>query len=281
MYSNFHTHTNYCDGHDSVRDLVRTALSLNIVQIGISSHAPLPVPAGWSLSNKEELEHYLNDILNNISVYGDQIDILKALEVDYIPEMSIPFSMIKNTWDLDYIIGAIHLVKVPDSDEVWFIDGNPHYFEEGISKYFGGDGRKACLVYFQQLKSMILSQDFDILAHFDKIKLNNAGRFFSEDEDWYIRETNEILDLLKHRNIIMEINTRGFYQNKRTDFYPSDAIIKKAAQMGVPMIVNSDAHKCDELCSGFTQAHALLKEYGVNHTYEFRNEKWIEKQITV
>jgi len=280
MYSNFHTHTIYCDGHNTVEEMVAAAIEKQMPRLGISSHAPLPVSAQWSLTDENEIAKYIDDIDASRRLHGDNISIFKSLEVDYIPGMTHPFSQIKKKWGLDYIIGAVHLVRVPESDNVWFIDGKQSFFNEGIDKFFGGDGKKACFTYLKQVKEMIDTQEFDIIAHFDKIKLNNAGRFFKENEEWYIRETDEILQLLKSKDIIVEINTRGFYQRKIDDFYPSDWLVEKACKMGIRVMVNSDAHRCSELTSGFPEAYKLLKDLNHHKVMDFENGQWIERPLT-
>jgi histidinol-phosphatase (PHP family) len=280
LYFNFHTHTTYCDGQNTINELVVAAIEKKILQLGISSHAPLPVPAHWSLTDESAIEKYINDIETSRMTYGNTISVLKSLEADYIPGMTLPFAQIKNKWGLDYIIGSVHLVRVPSTNQVWFIDGKQTLFNEGIDKFFGGNGRKACLAYFRQIKEMIQTQEFDIIAHLDKIKLNNSGNFFNENDEWYIRETDEILRLIKAKDIILEINTRGFYQKKRDDFYPSDNIVKKAHEMGIRLLVNSDAHRCSELNSGMQEAIKLLKSMGHNKTLEYRNGQWIERPLT-
>ena len=59
MRTNFHTHTNYCDGKHSVEEIVRDAVLQNISQLGFSSHAPLPLPTQWSLLDDQEFEKYV------------------------------------------------------------------------------------------------------------------------------------------------------------------------------------------------------------------------------
>jgi histidinol-phosphatase (PHP family) len=271
---NFHTHTNYCDGHASVNEIVMAAIEQGLRQIGFSSHAPLPVEAGWSLTDETEMTNYVSDIISAKEQYQGKIQIFAGIEADYIPGMSVKFSELKQKFHLDYVIGAVHLVKPPLSDELWFIDGKQSFFDRGIEKCFNGDAKKAALTYFRQIREMIANEEFDIIAHFDKIKMNNAGRFFSEDEDWYQAEIIEILHLLKQSNIIMEINTRGFYQKKVKDMYPADWIIRHAASLNIPVMINSDAHKPAELLAGFDEAGAILRNHSYRHVMIKEGRQW-------
>jgi histidinol-phosphatase (PHP family) len=276
MITNFHTHTHYCDGKASVSEMVNAARHFNIKQLGFSSHAPLPFPVKWSLSSEDEILKYIKEINDAKSISDGEIELYAGLETDFIPGRTKPFQFLKETYALDYIIGSVHLVKVPGIEQVWFIDGQQQFFDEGLVKYFNGDAKQAALTYFRQVKEMIMTETFDIIAHVDKIKMNNAGRFFCEEDDWYIDEILDVLDLLKEKNIILEVNTRGYYQNKTDSMYPSDFVLDHAAKKGVMMMINSDAHKPDELLLGFDEATKRLQQAGCNKTTVRRNDSWSE-----
>ncbi len=276
MNTNFHSHTCFCDGSASVEEMVQTALNMKMKQLGFSSHAPLPFSTKWSMKDDTVVQSYLAEIHENKIKYQGKIELFSAIEADYIPQQTVPFRSLKDKFELDYLIGAVHLVKVPDSDDVWFIDGKQSGFDEGIYKYFRGNGKHAALSYFRQIREMIEKEEIDIIAHFDKIKMNNADRFFREDEDWYVAEILEILDLIKQYNVIMEINTRGYYQKKTTDMYPSRQIIQLAIEKGIQIIVNSDAHHPRELTAGFDAAYRILNELGYNKQIVRNNGFWEE-----
>jgi len=276
MLTNFHTHTNYCDGKDKIKDIVEKAISLNIQQLGFSSHSPLPFNSEWSLLNNEELKKYITEIENEKNKYLDKIEIYKGLEADYITGMTKNFNDLKFQYNLDYIIGSIHLVKVPETSNVWFIDGKDTFYIEGIKNFFSNNTRLAVVTYFNQIREMIETQEFDIIGHFDKIKLNNANRFFSENESWYKDEIMSVIDLIKQKDIIMEVNTRGYYQGKIKDLYPSSWIIEKAINNNIKIMINSDAHKTDELIKGFDYALKILKTYGCKSKVVRKNNKWEE-----
>ncbi len=279
LRANFHTHTNFCDGKDSVEDIVRYAVSQNISCLGFSSHAPLPVPAQWSLLNEQEFEKYVAEIKRNQNEQKENIEIYLGIEADYIPGMTKDFQFLKQQFNLDYVIGAVHLVRPDCSDSVWFIDGKTSYFDKGIELFFGADAKKATQTYFKQIKEMLTVQKFDIIAHFDKIKMNNAERFFSEHDEWYISETEDVLQLLKEKNIFLEVNTRGFYQKKMTQMYPSTRLIKRARELDIPIVISSDAHKKEELLAGFDQAVQIIKQAGYMYRTIRKNNNWVEVQL--
>jgi len=195
--------------------------------------------------------------------------------MDYIPGMSENFSKVKAEYKLDYLIGSVHLVKPTDNEELWFTDG-PDYrtYDKGLNELFGGDIRKAVTSYYSQLNEMIESQHFDIIGHFDKIKMHNRNRFFREDEAWYQSLGSETLSLIQDRDIIVEVNTRGIYKQRSETTYPGLDILKQIKKLRIPVMVNSDAHKPHELDGEFGYGFSILKQAGIDEVVYFKGNGW-------
>ncbi len=278
MLANYHTHTTYCDGKEEIEVFIKKALELKLQHLGFSSHAPISIQTKWAISDENMLEKYSQEILAYKNQYQNQIELFLSLEIDYIPNTTASFAEIKSKYNLDYTIGSIHLVKIPNTNDIWFVAGKSEFFEDGFKKYFNFDIKKAVKTYYHQICEMIENEPFDIIAHFDKIKLN-ADKYFDESEKWYIDAVNEALWLMKGKNIILEANTRSFYQKKRTDIYPSDFIIEQARLLNIPIIVNSDAHHSNELTEGFEFTFAKLKQYGYKSHIIRNSNRWEEIEI--
>lgn len=269
---NFHTHTFWCDGSNTTEEFVLYAIDEGFKQIGFSSHAPIPLKMHWTLMSHDKVVNYVSDVRKLANKYTN-IDIICGLEADYIQGITRPFEELMEEYKLDYIIGAVHLVRVQNHDKLFFIDGNKEDFYSYISKYLNNDGKKACLLYYEQLIQMIETQKFDILAHFDKIKMNNANKYFNEEDHWYQDIVGEVLRLIKKKGIILEVNTRGLYKGKIDDFFPSKWIIVEAVKMGIPLLVQSDAHKVQELKGGMNEAYDFFREINYYKKFEWNKEK--------
>jgi len=189
--------------------------------------------------------------------------------------MSENFSKVKSEYKLDYLIGSVHLVRHKNKDELWFTDG-PDYrtYDQGLNELFGGDIKKAVTTYYHQLNEMIETQQFDIIGHFDKIKMHNRDRFFKEDEHWYMALVSETLNLLQDRDLIVEVNTRGIYKQRSETTYPGLDILKQIKKLRIPVMVNSDAHKPHELDGEFAYSFSLLKEAGIDEVVYFKGNGW-------
>ena len=257
---NIHTHSVYSDGKSQPREIVEEAVRQGLTKLGFSEHSPLPFDNNFSVK-AEKMPDYVAEIAQLKEEFKDKIEILCGLEADYIPGVSETFAVTKEKYHLDYLIGGVHLVgQSANPDELWFIDGPKwEIYDEGLQKFFDGDIQRAVRCFYDQTNSMIEHEEFDIIAHFDKIKMHNRDRYFHEDEAWYRKLAMETLDLIHQKGIVMEINTRGIYKKRYNGFYPSPWLMKEAFKMGIPMIISSDAHHYSALTLEFDSAEKALQ----------------------
>lgn len=278
--SNYHSHTNYCDGTDSPEKYVEKALELGLKAYGFSSHAPTPYPVVKWCMKMDRRWDYINEIKRLKDIYKDRINLYCSMEIDFIPrKMGCSAPWIKEL-GLDYTVGSIHFVSFEEEGIPWEIDGTHEVFMRGLRSVFGGDIKKAVTHYFDLTREMIDHDCPDILGHMDKIKMHNTDfRYFDETEPWYRKQIMETLSLAKSKQLIVEVNTRGIYKKKTTDTYPSVGILKEMKKMGIPVVVNSDSHHPEEITNCFDVAYSLLKAAGYKETFHFLNGKWIAEEI--
>jgi histidinol-phosphatase (PHP family) len=274
MLTNHHTHSLYSDGSSQPEEYILEAIAKGFNILGFTEHSPLPFENTFSFK-QESKEEYGALIQNLKQKYSSQIAVYAGMEMDYIPGMSENFSKVKAEYKLDYLIGSVHLVKPENNEELWFTDG-PDYktYDNGLNQLFGGDIKKAVTTYYHQLNAMIESQHFDIIGHFDKIKMHNRDRFFREDEAWYQSLVSETLSLIEDRDIIVEVNTRGIYKQRSETTYPGLDILKQIKMLRIPVMVNSDAHKPHELDGEFGYGFSILKEAGIDEVVYFKGNGW-------
>ncbi len=174
MIFNLHTHTNFSDGSSDPEDYIEEALCQGFHTLGFSDHSPVPFENNFAI-RQDELEDYIRVILKLKNDYSPKngvprIEILLALEIDYIPSVTQPIDYYRETFPFDYFIGSVHLVKNEDPGRLWFIDGpDVTIYDRGLKEIFLGDSRKAVTTYYRQVQEMILTQIPDILGHLDKI----------------------------------------------------------------------------------------------------------------
>ncbi len=274
---NLHTHSIYSDGKSQPREIVEEAVRQGLTTLGFSEHSPLPFDNNFSVK-EADMPRYVAEIAQLKEEFMDKIDIYCGLEADYLTDVSEPFAVTKEKYYLDYLIGGVHLVgQSANTDEIWFIDGPKwEVYDEGLQKFFDGDIRRAVRRFYEQSNEMIENEEFDIIAHFDKIKMHNRDRYFHEDEPWYRKLALETLDLIREKGLVMEINTRGIYKKRYNGFYPSPWLMEEACKMGVPAIISADAHHFSEITLEFAAAEEALKKAGYRSVVNFRNGRWVE-----
>jgi histidinol-phosphatase (PHP family) len=269
---NFHTHCHYCDGKGTPKDFITEAVSQKFTALGFSSHAPLPFENVFTLK-EEDLPAYVDEIRRLQGEYAGQIAIFAGLECDYIPNTSRSFDALQQSSSLDYIIGGIHIIN--HEEQLWFIDGPTTFmYDEGLEQIFQSDIKRAVRQYFYQLYEMIETEKFDVVAHVDKIKMNNKNRYFREDEKWYRDYIEETIRLIKEKSLIVEINTRGIYKKRSDTFYPSPWVIKILKDFNIPVIISSDAHQKDELSLYFDEAKHCLASCGYKEVSVLTTSGW-------
>lgn len=258
MWSNLHTHSTYCDGKASLPEIISVAISNKMISLGFSSHAPLPFISPWCMK-KEKLASYLAEI-HQLRKNHSSLQIYSGLEVDYVPGKISPHDF-RN--QLDYTIGSIHFVESFPDGRGWEIDGTHASFKEGYELIFKKDIRAVIARYFELTREMIYKSCPTILGHLDKIKIQNKFHpYFDESENWYRNEVLKTIQVIKTSGVIVEVNTRGVYQNKSTTTYPSPWILDLLHQHHIPITLSSDAHHQDDLINQFPETAGMLLSIG-------------------
>lgn len=270
MWTNYHTHSSFCDGKSEMSDLIIKAKELKVTSLGFSSHAPLPFECKWCMK-PEAFTSYVNEIRVLSSMHKD-IELYKGLEVDYIPDI---INVHHFSSMLDYTIGSIHFVEKFADGKGWEIDGPHQFFLEGFDQIFHNNIKDVIVRYFELTREMVSSFPPTIIGHLDKIKIQNIDdKFFSEHDQWYRDEIKKTIDVIAKSECIVEVNTRGIYQKKSKSVYPSPWILELIYENNIPITINSDAHHADDLCGHFTETAKLLHQTGFRKLSLLRDGQW-------
>lgn len=264
MRSNYHTHSCYCDGKATPREMAEYAYSHGFEALGFSGHSPLPFTNTFSIT---DYEGYCREVRALKDEYVGRMDIRLGLEFDYVPDMLEDFTPLIEQGALEYTIGSVHLIPAPgvtprEADDLWFIDG-PKWerYDEGLFRLFGGDIRRAVRAYFHQQNAMLERNRPTIVGHPDKIVMHNRDRYFTEDEPWYRDLALETIHLIKELGLICEVNTRGIYKGRHADFYPGKWLLNEMKGLRIPVLVSTDAHAPEDL-SHTEGAYEYLHDIG-------------------
>ena len=254
MKTNFHMHTTWCDGRDSPEAMVRAAVAKGFSAIGFSAHAMLPSGEPGNLT-PTTAPLYFAEIRALAEKWRGQIDILCAVEADYIPGVCIPDRSSYAHLAPDYVIGSIHNV-VKDGRRCP-VDHAPNLLAKGIAEIFGGDAEAFVRAYFAQERDMVAEFNFDIVGHPDLVRKFNAKHpYFDESAPWYLDELRLTADAIASSGKIVEVNTGAISRGWLTDAYPSPYFRQLLRERGVKFILSSDAHSADAIDCAFDRFFA-------------------------
>jgi len=274
MYSNIHMHTHYCDGGEEPLKYVKEAIAKGLISIGFSAHAPAPFECNWAVP-QNKLGKYIEEIKNLKNEYKTHLQIYLGLEVDYFPDI-VPYTLnLLKSEPFDYFIGSVHFIDFYLDGKRWTIDGPNEEFRKGFNDIFNNDAIEVTRKFFEYNRKMIMDLKPPVIGHIDKLKMQyRPDCFISEDHPVFKEELLKTLEIAQKAGSIVEINTRGFYKKRDNGFYPGEAVFKDMHDMGVKVMVNSDAHLPHEITSGFDIAFQALRKAGYKEHYILFNNKY-------
>lgn len=264
--SNLHTHTSYCDGKNTPREMVQAALNKGFRSLGFSGHSFTPHDTGYCMS-EQGTQRYKQEVRELQEAFAQHIDLFLGLEND--------FSAPQPDDGYDFIIGAVHYLRTPEG--FFAVDESEEKLRTCINTQFGGDWLAAVRTYYHTVADMLQSgMRMDILAHFDLIeKFNAGGRLFDSESPLYRRLALEALEAAIERGIIVEVNTgaitRGYTQNP----YPARFLLERLQETNTPVTLSADAHAAEHLNAHFDTAAALLRDVGFREVMELTHTGFV------
>ena len=129
--------------------------------------------------------------------------------------------------------------------------------------------------YFEAEMEMVEAGGIDIVGHIDKIYMNGQ-RYpgFSLDAEWYRRPLLDLLDFVRERGLMVEVNTKNLV--KKGETYPHRQFLGELRSRRIPVMVNSDCHYPDLVNDGRAEGFQLLEQAGFDATMELVGGKWTE-----
>ncbi|MCK5707771.1 MAG: histidinol-phosphatase HisJ family protein [Candidatus Aureabacteria bacterium] len=172
--------------------------------------------------------------------YGERLKIYQGIELENRESLKKSNEILLEKYKFDVVIGSCHVIGKHS------VSSNRHLFQ-----FEKTDEDTMYNLFFDEALKLIESFPFQILGHFDIVKRYGVVYYGTFNLEKYLSRINEIFNLLKEKNIGLEINTSGLFQNPK-DSYPSEDIALKALEKGVPFVVTgSDAHKPADIARGF------------------------------
>lgn len=253
---NLHSHTQFCDGHAPMEEFAAAAVAGGFSHYAFTPHSPIPFHSSCNMS-REDVPAFLAEVERLRGIYGEQTKFLAGMEVDYISPEWGPANPYFASLGLDVLIGSVHFIPA-QSGEMVDIDGRFERFKRNVDEKFGGDLRYVVDTFYDQSLEMVRAGGFDIIGHFDKVG-HNASLYQPgiEDESWYQARVAQLIDAIEEAGVIVEINTKAYNDYGR--FFPGRRYWAELKRRGIPMVVNSDAHRPERIDAGRLTAITLLQ----------------------
>jgi histidinol-phosphatase (PHP family) len=253
MRIDLHNHTTLCNhATGSIEQYVLKAIEKKIDVFGFSDHAPMDFDPGYRMSF-EQMDAYKKSVYEVKEKYADQVEILFAYEVDYLPG-HMDERVLKA--DVDYLIGSVHFIHE------WGFD-NPEF----IGRYEHEDIDHIWQEYFDLIEQMADSKLFDIVGHIDLIKV------FKYLPSQPITEiAKKALLAIKKADMVLELNVAG-YRKPIGEAYPSRELLEMAYELGIPITFASDAHNPQQVGLYRDEIETFAKSVGYTQCATFSNRK--------
>ena len=252
ILEDFHVHSTYCDGKNTLEEVVRSAIDLKMTRIGFSGHAYTAFSDVYCMSLENTLR-YADDIAELKGKYADKITILCGLELDYFSD--------EPNIKTDYRIGSVHYIK--KDGKYLEVDSSEEGFKNCVKNLFDGDYYAYAEEYYALVGDVINKTRADIVGHFDLCsKFNEGNRLFDTENPRYVAAAKAAIDKLILCGKPFEINTGAISRGYRTEAYPEMQFLKYIAEKGGRVILSSDSHSANTLCYKFSEYERIAKDMG-------------------
>lgn len=264
---NLHTHSQFCDGKNTAEEMVLSAIRKGYDSLGFSSH----IKTIFNTVALTDKVGYFKEIARLKEKYSNKIKIYTGGEFDLYSDDDVK--------DYEYTIGSVHYDCI--GGHVVPFDDKYEVVKNNVDKYFGGNGIAFAKKYFQSVKRLPDTFDFDIVGHFDVIcKHNEKHALFDDANPEYLECVLDALHCLINKGKkLFEINLGGIVRGYKTTPYPSGFLLDEMVKLGCEFVLTSDAHKTEHLISDFSGIVSGLKTAGIDHLMYFDGKSFTKQKI--
>lgn len=261
-----HTHSLFCDGKDTLEEMVLAAIDKGFDSIGFSGHSYMDVYDEFSM-DEEKTAAYRAQIRHLQQVYGERISIFCGLEKDNYTKVS--------TEGYDYLIGSVHCFR--HRGQLVFVDWTVEKTWDAIHKLFDGDGIAYAAAYFDAVAELPKYGGFDILGHFDLVTkfIEREPDMFDTADPRYRDAAVRALEALAGKVRFFEVNTGAISRGYRTTPYPDPFLLQQMKRLGFSAVISSDCHDRNFLDCGYDMAKQLLVEAGFTEHFVLKDEGFV------
>lgn len=249
--ADFHSHTTYCDGANTPRQMVEAAYRKGFTDFGVSGHADFSmVEPGFGMSD-EILKMYKQELSALKEEFAGRMNVYIGIELDGLGPVQ----------KADYAIGSTHCVK--KQGEWVVVDDTEAKLADWVRRLWNGDWYAFARDYFELEATVYDRTGCDWVGHFDLLtKFNEGYKYFDETKDAYLEPALAAMKRLNAAGLPFEINTGAMSRGYRKTPYPSRTLLRELYLMGGKIMINSDSHNTESIGFAFEQAQKTAWDCG-------------------
>eukprot|EP00767_Chilomastix_cuspidata_P001321 gnl/Chilomastix_cuspidata/1439.p1 GENE.gnl/Chilomastix_cuspidata/1439~~gnl/Chilomastix_cuspidata/1439.p1 ORF type:complete len:308 (+),score=94.20 gnl/Chilomastix_cuspidata/1439:489-1412(+) len=262
-----HTHCYLCH-HASLlhpKAWIKAGYMRGLKGVAVCCHNPFP---GDQFDTGHRMKHSdwptFRDLIAETRHYAKKhlpgFDVLATLEIDYIPDLerSLAHFLRVECRDFDALLGSVHL----DTPEE--------------ARYLDTLSEKEVLnLYFNLWQKAVSSGMFTAMTHMCFYRV--TGRTFPRDYE--MKCIKHALRVAARAGVALELNTTGCEFSESATFFLDHETLCEARELGIPIILSSDAHAPMQVGFGFYEALMALKRAGYTHVSHFKNFKRVDTPL--
>ena len=203
------------------------------------------------------------DAIERFRAANPDLKIRAGIELDNDPVHSAAGrAWVERNWDqLDFVLGSVHFLRGD-----WAFD---HAGEE--DEFARRDIDEVYADYYERIRAIVETGLVDCMAHLDLVKIFGFRPTKNLDEllDGILSEIREV-------DLAMELSTAG-WRKPVGELYPSDEIIRRAMEKGIPFTTASDGHSHVQQGENFDRLAAKMAELGIREVavYERHHRRMV------
>jgi histidinol-phosphatase (PHP family) len=209
----------------------------------------------WETERGAHLDAYI-DLL--VTAQDRGLPVLVGLEVDDLPGANEAISEIIAEYPFDVLLGSVHWIGP------WLFDayGDTVFAAEWKARHVDD----VWTAYIDAVVELARSGRVDVLAHVDVIKVTGA-----RPRDIASFEAR-LAAAIVAAGVAVEVSSAGL-RKPAAEIYPSPTLLRALCAGGVAFTTASDAHRPDQIGSGFAALREELRQLGVESLTSFRRRE--------
>lgn len=250
LRANFHTHSTFCDGANTIEEMAEQAVALGFEQLGFSGHMDPLIQMDWPA--------YVAEVRRVQELYRDSLDILLGVELDGAFDPGC-------CPGAEYVIGSTHFLPV-EQEEPDSVDHTAEVLERLCREHFGGDWYALTRAYYDFEAQVFDRTRCTFVGHFDLVtRFNDQRPAFDEQDPRYLGPALGAMEHLVLQGVPFEINCGAVNRGRKKELYPRRELLRKLHDLGGEILINADAHQKELLDGGFDVAVKTAMECGFTH----------------